>query len=138
MLLYLCQCRPTPANTLPTLSFPLIEPFPLLNPCLKPILKEISMKQKKFRVETDLTCIDHVACVFIPGSAKLARKGQHVPCLFERRSTTAKIVLLFHCICNSTTILERRETHLNGQNRNRNPSYVPVVVLSPIWLFLHT
>ncbi|KAF8226338.1 hypothetical protein L208DRAFT_1407202, partial [Tricholoma matsutake] len=69
MLLYLCQCRPTPASTLPTLSFPLIEPFPLSNPCLKPILKEISMKQKKFRVETDLTCIDHVACVFVPSSS---------------------------------------------------------------------
>ncbi|KAF8234939.1 hypothetical protein L208DRAFT_1393104 [Tricholoma matsutake] len=93
MLLYLCQCCPTPASTLPTLSFPLIEPFPLSNPCLKPILKEISMKQKKFRVETDLTCIDHVACVFVPSSRPL-----------ERCSTAAKIVLLFHCIRNSTTI----------------------------------
>ncbi|KAF8237732.1 hypothetical protein L208DRAFT_1388926 [Tricholoma matsutake] len=93
MFLYLCQCCPTPASTLPTLSFPLIEPFPLLNPCLKPILKEISMKQKKFRVEIDLICIDYVVCVFVFSSRPL-----------EHRLTAAKIILLFRCIHDLTTI----------------------------------
>jgi hypothetical protein len=112
MLLYLCQRRPTPASTIRILSFPLIDPFPLSNPCLKPILKEISTKQNKFRVEMDLTYIDHVACVFVPilrvGEAglvtELARKGQHVPRPLERRLTAAKIVLLLRCIRDSTAI----------------------------------
>ncbi|KAF8234181.1 hypothetical protein L208DRAFT_1394520, partial [Tricholoma matsutake] len=69
-------------------------PFPLSNPCLKPILKEISMKQKKFRVKMDLTCIDHVACIFVPSLRPL-----------EHHLTAAKIVLLFHCIRNLTAIL---------------------------------